>query len=140
MAIQFSDVFIQAVETALKTGAAAPDLATAKLDLFQNDYSPNRQSVTANFTVADFTSYAEVTPVFTGPFPDQVNGPFLRTALNAFQVSATPTQTNLIYGWYMQDAGGLLICSFRFPTPIPMIAPSTPLAFVIEMRIRDYSA
>lgn len=134
----FCDTWIQKVLADIKTGGATINLTTAKCDLYKNDFTPGRQTVLGDLDTADFTGYAQASVTPTGPFPDQVRGPYLRSALITFQVGATPTTTNTCFGYKLLDDDGVLIGAERFATPIPMIAPNTPLSFVVELRIRDY--
>ena len=96
----------------------------AKLHLFKNNFVPAPQNDIAAFTEADFTGYAAssaITWSAAGYLPDGtavVDGD-----AKTFQVGATPTILNTIYGWYMTDgAGTVLIMARKFDNPVVLSA------------------
>ena len=96
----------------------AGQLDGGSLRLFQNDFTPNADSLLAAFIVADFVGYANKTIVTWGAaFLDPTG---LATTLAPLQ-TWTPTNgvsPNTVFGCYFLDAGGDLVWSYRFPNPV----------------------
>jgi hypothetical protein len=85
------------------------------LRLYENDYTPVEASVTADFTEATFTGYAQKTLTgsdwtFTSGAPSDATG----TAVQTFTSSAG-SQDKYVYGYYyVQVTSGLCIAAERF--------------------------
>jgi hypothetical protein len=96
--------------TELKT----PIFDAGKLDLYQNDFTPNDQTVLADLTVADFTGYAQVSlTTYVAPYTEPDGKAVITTPQAVFASSGSAVQ-NVVYGWYVLDADGDLLAAGRF--------------------------
>lgn len=116
--------------------------ATDKLKLFQNDFTPDNDTVVGDLTEADFTGYSAATIAVTwidgqvADFREQV----LYPALPAFTQTAT-TVSNTVYGWYVTDTGGTALKLVkRLDTPVLFDAVGTKLLLKIMMLLEMSAA
>lgn len=86
---------------------------TLTMRLYQNDYTPVDAATHANFTEADFTGYLAVDLAFGAVSNTGGTATAVATAAS-FVVGATPSRTNTIYGWYIEDQDGAAIAAERF--------------------------
>lgn len=94
--------------------------AGARLRLYKSALTPTPAKVLADFTAieADFDTYAIKTldPNFAAAIQIQ-SGQY--RSLSAVQTYNSPTTTgNTLYGWFIDDNAGALICALEFDTPI----------------------
>jgi len=82
-------------------------LAVSKMKLFQNNITPNQNTLLAELTEADFTGYVEATlTVWGDPYTDVINGGVSITAPSHQFVTTDPTTIpNTIYGYWIETAG-----------------------------------
>ena len=87
--------------------------------LYQNDYTPNPDTVLADFTEATFDGYAASTAIVWGAtFTNSVNQ--AETVGDVKQFTATGATTpNLIYGYYLVS-GATLKGGEKFDSPVPV--------------------
>jgi len=113
----------------------AAQLDGGSLRLYKNELTPTVDSILADFTVANFTGYANKTIATWGtPYLDALG---LATVLGGLQTwtctdAVTPNQ---IYGCYYVDAGGELIFAERFSSPIPMGSADEVLNMVPKYQV-----
>jgi hypothetical protein len=112
-----------------------------RVRLFKNDYTPEEDSVTGDFTEADFTGYAEVAITQSNwPTPVIVDDIAECTSTVTPTYTATGGGGQLVYGWYMVEAD-FSTCLFaqRFDTPRNMIsgAVETLNPFKISLKTLD---
>jgi len=94
----------------------------AKIDLFQNNYTPDHAASLGLLTVANFAGYAQqtlTTPVVS-PVLDGTNRAFITWDPVTFTRSGGPNNT--IYGYYVTDDAGNLLWVERFDSPVPVNA------------------
>lgn len=95
--------------------------------LFKNDVTPTLNTVIGDLTEADFTGYGAATITWgsatNGPGEEaSVYGTGLSFIANG---SSSP---NIIYGWWLQNAGGLRFAE-RFDEPIPIAEAGDDVTF-----------
>lgn len=91
---------------AMKTG----EYDGAKVCLFKDDIIPNQDTLLADLEAAKatFSGYAEVTvAAFLAPFRDTTGNVYLGAPTCAFTHSGGATD-NVIHGWYIKDAAGVV--------------------------------
>lgn len=114
-----------AVLTELKT--ADNYLDGAKVSLFKADVVPDKDTVLADLTPADFSGYAQSAAVVWGtPYLDASGKATVQGASVQFTQTAD-TVSNTVYGWMLVgDPAGTpyLICAERFATPVTMTEAS----------------
>jgi len=99
----------------LAVAVAAVPLLAPKMALFKNDIVPTPSNVLADFTEADFTGYAQQSPVFGAVVIDE-NGIPVAPASSTFTASGSAI-TNTVYGMYLLDSTGALVGAARFDSP-----------------------
>lgn len=117
-------------------------IKTAELDggslrLFKNDFVPNKATLLADLTPADFDGYAAKTIVTWGAaFLDPAG---LATTLAPLQTwtQSGDTTPNTIYGAYYVSVGGDLIWAERFATSIGMADATSVLNMVPKFQSGD---
>jgi len=102
------------------TSARSQLNAGARLRLYKSALTPTPAKVLADFTAieADFDTYVIKTldPNFAAGVQIQ-SGQY--RSLSAVQTYGSPTTTgNTLYGWFIDDNAGALICALEFATPI----------------------
>lgn len=111
----------------------AGDVEGLSLRLFQNNIVPADDDVTADYTVATFSGYANSTvPAFGAAVPDGDDA--LATATPVAFVHNGGGVSNDIYGYYIVDGGGLLVLADRFAGAPVNIGPGE--AWVVTPKIR----
>lgn len=114
--------------TTMKT----PLFDTGKLDLYQNDFTPNDEVVIGDMTVADYHGYAEVAlTTYIAPYTDPDGKAVLTTPQCVFAFTAG-VPTNLVYGWYILDKDGDLLAAGRFDNPVNFAAVGNALVLHVE--------
>jgi len=89
-----------------------------RVRLFKNNFTPAATNVLADFTEANFTGYAEQTPVYGAAALNGNNNAQATAAALTFTMG-TPGTTNTIYGWYEVDgSNGKVLYSERFGSPL----------------------
>lgn len=95
-------------------------LAACHVRLFVNSITWNANIVIGSLTEASFAGYtAQAVATPAPPVNDPTNGgvsTFLPS--NVFAASGTVTPPQTVYGWYMTDTGGNLMCGGNLPNPI----------------------
>jgi len=98
------------------------DAGNVVVHLFKNDFSPDNDSVTADFEEADFDGYATVAAAaMLGPVIDEAAKWKIMSVAATFIADST-SDGQTVYGYYatFADDPGLVV-SERFATPIGMI-------------------
>jgi hypothetical protein len=112
----------------------AAQLDGGSVRLFQNDLTPNKNTLLAAFVPASFPGYvAKVVVAFGAVFLDP-NG--IATALSPL-LTWTPTgddPSNQIYGLYFTDVGGALVFSYRFETPKSVASVNDVINLVVKYQ------
>jgi len=88
--------------------------------LYQNDFTPDEDTVLADLVEADFSNYARITPTWGAILPDAFGRAVSVADLATFSCDGLGV-TNSIYGiYFVDDTAGLLQFVYRFPDPISM--------------------
>lgn len=104
------------------------------LRLFQNDITPDENTVIGDLTIADFGGYADIVVANWGdPLLNPDGVPEIVMPSQQFNASGV-APSNMIYGFYYVNVGGDLLLAGRFDAgPIPM---GTALdALVVQLRV-----
>lgn len=107
------------------------------LKLFKNNFVPGPGSTAADFTEADFTGYASIAIAsWAAPALDAVSG---RWYLSPSAGVESFTQTgvvsvNTVYGFFMINGPGDLICFERFDTPVEMDTNGKVLSLLMKIN------
>lgn len=108
------------------------------IKLFQNDFTPNVNTVLADFTEADFSGYASVNQVATWltPFVDANGIPRMMNAQMQFDHDGGVT-ANAIFGYWVEKAiTGELLWAERFvdgPFNLALITDAIALTLAIAI-------
>jgi hypothetical protein len=88
--------------------------------LFQNDVTPDRDTVIGDLTAADFTGYADSAAVtWATPFLDSNGDAILPGDLKEFMAGSPVTVSNTIYGYAIVNTGAtVLLWAERFDAPV----------------------
>lgn len=133
--MQISDAVWRTILNRLIADAPAESdpgiLFEVKVLLFQNDVTPNRNTVLADLDVATFSGYATLTAQTFNPALTDDDGN-TRVIGPVCQFTATAaTITNTIYGYYVTDtAGTLLLGAERFDEPVEVTGAGDGVALV----------
>lgn len=113
----------------------SPALLT--VSLFQNNIGLTPDTVLSQLTVADFSGYADITPVVWGSiFQDGLGNYVQESALMQFLQTAN-TIVNTVYGYYVAtsvDSGQLLI-SELFAAPVQMSGPDRAINLALRLLL-----
>lgn len=108
----------------LRTQLALPFAAMGRYDgavvrLFKNDITPDRTTVLADLTEADFAGYAASSAVVWGAvFSDENDAANVVGGSKQFQASGPVSPAQQIYGYYVTNAAGdTLYWAERFDQP-----------------------
>jgi len=97
-------------------------LANAELRLYENNLTPDEDTVYGDFNEATFTGYAAQTPTFGSASIVSHKGSISDTATRDF-VCSTAGTPDVIYGYYVVDAvNNLVLWAERFASPITIAA------------------
>src|SRR5262245_15230529 len=116
------------------------DDADAKLRVFVNDYTPNRDSVLADLVEASWSGYAPLTLLAdTWTDPASVAGA-AESRYGASPVLFTPVSGVIVaYGAFVtNNAGDVLLWSFRFDSP-QTVTSSAPCVVPVSFMARSES-
>lgn len=91
----------------------------AKIGLFQNNMSPNRTNVLADFTVTTFNGITDWTAItWSAPFINDNQQAEVWGNLIHFLTTSLPSPAVTVYGYVIQDSGGTnVLLAERFATP-----------------------
>jgi hypothetical protein len=95
---------------------------TWNIDLFQNNHTPAEGDTSANYTVANFTGYAQGSVVNANWGAVSVTAHVASTtqsSANVFTAGSTAT-AQTVYGYYITDSGGVLKYAESFASPVTM--------------------
>lgn len=112
----------------------------ARYHLFKNDFTPADTDTLLDYVEADFTGYASgIASGFSAPVTVGGEEHSLATSI-LFQVGASPTTGNSIYGYYVTDdnSAGALIWAERF-TGAPLSMTSAGDAIVVTPEYQQSS-
>lgn len=114
-------------------------LAGAALRLFQSGVvTLTAATVLADLTAeeADYTGYpagGEVIAAWTDPLLNPAGGASIESGLFQFQIAAPYTVPNTIQGWFIVEAGGVLVCAGDFPQTKNLVGAGDGIPFNVEL-------
>ena len=116
-----ADVFFPNVgEVVMLTDALANDNAWS-VKLFQNDHTPSDSDTDSDYTEADFGGYSAGSLSKDGGVGTDGAG---KAAQDYDPITWTHDGSSSdqdVYGWYIEDSGGTLVCASRFDAaPVTM--------------------
>lgn len=135
------NAFLAEVAAAVIAGPLLVSEAVAPiLHLASAIFTPGPTLTPASFTEATYEGYATV---LMQAWPAPVLTPNGNVSVNAsniavFQPTGTTTP-NTIYGWWLQDHAGNVVCCNTFPTPIVMDSPANQIALVVGWAVGPWS-
>lgn len=112
--------------------------ATGKIRLIQSPLTltPGMNEADLVAVEADYTGYAAKTlTTLPAPYIDQVNGGVsFEIPTQQFDIGATPTVFNDIYGGWVEDSGANLLMAFTVINPYPMqgVGDALPLNLILN--------
>lgn len=107
---------------------------TLTFRLFQNDITPDADTVIGDFTEADYSGYASQDLDWgSTPDTDSDGRAFAITQELAFPVASSGSQT--VYGWYAEDETGTLRACVRYDSPFTVTTALSPSATVVLIRL-----
>jgi len=113
------------------------NLALCKVNLYQNDYYPVAGTLLADMEVADFDGYVEKTVTALLPaYLDPAGGASAQIATIQWDHDGGPTG-NIVYGFWVETAGGDLILAGRFEEGIPMAALGDSLPLDVKFSFTN---
>lgn len=115
-------------------GAEGP-LDGAMLKLFQNDFTPTKGAVPADFTEADFTGYAAVAITWAAVTRKNLAA-VIKSQLVSF-IATGSAITNVIFGWYVTNAAGdTVYASFLYNASKPVSGAGASIDVIAEVQIK----
>lgn len=112
------------------------ELANCVVSLFQENITPSKNSVKADYEAAecDFSGYTTKTvAAFNDPAIDGNNDAIMLSPQTTWTQTAD-TITNTVYGGWVENAAGDLMFAFKFTTPRLMLAADNYLAVTLGVR------
>ena len=131
MAAVFTNYALQALLTnaTQASGGVAGILRGTVVHLFKNSIVPTASSVVADFTEADFTSYAAVSITWDAPYINGNNQTVITGDTAVFSAGASPT-AQVIYGVFITNTGGTeVIYAERFAKSIAISIQGNGLSY-----------
>lgn len=113
-------------------------LALSKVRLFKNSFTPNALSVKADFVAAecDYDGYVAggiAVTAFLGPAFNPTGGAMITSPVTNFAfVQDTPNLGNMVGGWWIETAAGLVWAYTVFPQPVSLARNGDQLPLVIQ--------
>jgi len=101
------------------------ELALSKLRLFQDGFVPSVSTVSADLVAAeaDYTGYTaggETITAWLAPLLNPLGGASIDMPTEQFAAVAPYTVGNVIGGWWIEDAAGVVYAIGTFAEPIPV--------------------
>ena len=88
--------------------------------LYQNDFTPDEDTVLADLVEADFSNYARITPTWSLVTPDAFGRATSIADLATFTCDGLGAVNSIFGIYFVDDTASLLQFVFRFPAPISM--------------------
>lgn len=116
--------------------------STAQVHLYAAPYGGGADPTPASFTEATFDTYAALdVTLLAGPYSNPDGSAEADLGLFSWVLTATPTTTNLIYGYWVDYfvplGGATRVVSVweNLPTPLPMNAAGNAVVITIPMKL-----
>jgi len=116
--------------------AAGPPPTGVSVHLYANDYTPNHESVLADFTEITYTGYAA--QLVTAWATAYINANDQAQIVGSPTMIFSPTGTlvsGIAYGYYALDKNGNLVGAEQFPTPITLASPADAVTLVPSLNL-----
>lgn len=109
----------KAIKLDIVTGVIAlADFVGAILHLSTTNFTPNQNTVLADFTEATFTGYAASSAVTWGAAHLEPNGNAVSVGSAKTFTQTGTTITEIVYSWYLVTALGAYLLGGAFDTPL----------------------
>lgn len=131
----FSSGLLSRSERLAFMGVMGTELVNSKFDLFTNAITPTENTVIADFDVATFPGYAQVTVAAWGNPGFDVDGvPYLTSGVVSFEASGASAE--LMYGFFTSHgiAPTLPDLMGKFAEPIPIVVSGDACNLVVKLR------
>jgi hypothetical protein len=98
------------------------DAPGASVRLYVNDITPTPLTVVADLTEASFSGYAAIGPVadWNGGYDPETGQPIMYTHVEMNFVADGGGPLENVYGFYILDKDGTLVCARRLASPVTM--------------------
>lgn len=125
-------VYTDAASLELIDGVTTP-FATGKIKLVKTDFAPDRFTTIADLVQADFSGYAAKTLTAVGtPYTDPIGGADMPIPSQEWAPTGDPPAIgNDIYGFWIEDAAGVLLLLVRFDNPVVMQVHGNALVLLV---------
>lgn len=120
--------FVRAKAILTDFTAVGGELIGGIVNLYENDYTPNIDSVIGDFTVPTFAGYDVSTPiVWSAPWRNALGQAQIVGDTKTSILEAEPG--TIIYGYFVTVAGALRYAE-RFPAPVPLASVDSAVVTV----------
>lgn len=110
------------------------EMGALTLRLNKNPVTPSDATVLGDFTIADFSGYANASPSMTTPSEISGKGTTIDSAERSFTHNGGGTG-NTIYGYYVTDAIGGLVWAEAFSAPVTMNASGHQIKITLQLTL-----
>lgn len=115
----------------------AVGMTNVRLRLFQNNITPDQDSVYATFTIATFSGYADTTPAMGAASTVSHKGKIVDGSARNFTHNGGGT-ANTIYGYYVVDTGtSKVLWAERFSSSQSMAANGDNIAITLAFTLNS---
>jgi hypothetical protein len=118
-------------------GIVQTALAASEIRLYQTgSVTLSALTVLADLTAAeaDYTGYAaEAVATWFDPLLNPLGGASIESGLVQFQIDAPYTVSNEIQGWWVETAGGTLVCAGDFAVAKSLVGAGDGIPFNVEL-------
>lgn len=100
--------------------------------LFKNDINPSNLDVVGLYDEATFSGYASINLTMGAAYLNAYAIGEVDSTLNSF-TSTGASPVNTVYGAFILDAGGILVCAERFDIPRVVMASGQVIEYTLRM-------
>lgn len=133
---QWARAFAAAMLGALGTRPAAALLVTPTVTLFTNNVQPGPASVVGDFDVADFTGYADATPVFSAVVNTSTGTIGIVGVASFVATTGSPFVSNVCYGWILSDGATAYYGGAKFASPVNFATAGDYLELLCQLPVK----
>lgn len=118
-------------------GIVQTALAASEIHLFQStmaELTPATTLAELQAEEADFTGYAaETIAAWFDPLLNPLGGASIESGLVQFAIAAPYTVPNVVSGWWIEEAGGDLVCAGNFSVDKSLVGAGDGIPMNIEL-------